>query len=346
MNFNKPLLTTVRAEVLPLVYSRRWATFVANRTSQIQKLTCPSIWRYVPTRLNPVDCASRGLLPSELVNRPLWWTGPPFLIQSDEQWPTLPELHPKNIEHTGTEESKRPIVFLVIKSSITSLLDRYSSLNTILRIIAYCLRFCKHCRADNTLSSSITADEIAYALLALIFCTQRTVYSTGIARLNKGGLCSNKLRSLDPFIDEHGIIRVGGRRVNVNIPYAHKHPILLPSPHPLTALIIDYHHSRLKRPGTHALQTQLQREYWIQARRVIRSRLRLCIPCFRTRPHSLQPKMAPLPKYRVQQIKPFAISGIDYTSPVILKGLRGRQSTKILAYLSIYKYMSFCLYEH
>jgi len=42
----------------------RWATFVANRTSQIQDLTAPSIWHYVPTHENPVDCASRGLFPS------------------------------------------------------------------------------------------------------------------------------------------------------------------------------------------------------------------------------------------------------------------------------------------
>jgi len=27
----------------------KWATFIANRTSQIQQLTSPSIWRYVPT---------------------------------------------------------------------------------------------------------------------------------------------------------------------------------------------------------------------------------------------------------------------------------------------------------
>jgi len=38
----------------------RWATFVANRTSQLQELTPPSIWRYVPTIDNPADCASRG----------------------------------------------------------------------------------------------------------------------------------------------------------------------------------------------------------------------------------------------------------------------------------------------
>lgn len=60
----------------------RWSTFIANRTSQIHEYTPPDIWRHVPTQYNPVDCASRGLFPTELVNHPLWWGGPPFLLDS------------------------------------------------------------------------------------------------------------------------------------------------------------------------------------------------------------------------------------------------------------------------
>lgn len=56
----------------------------------------------------------------------------------------------------------------------------------------------------------------------------------------------------------------------------------------------------------HALQTYLQREYWIQsALSVIRSRFRLCIASFCTRLSTLQPKMVPSSKYRVQQLEPF-----------------------------------------
>ncbi|CAI6374171.1 unnamed protein product [Macrosiphum euphorbiae] len=38
----------------------RRATFIVYRTSQIQSLTPPSLWRYVPTSENPVDCESRS----------------------------------------------------------------------------------------------------------------------------------------------------------------------------------------------------------------------------------------------------------------------------------------------
>ncbi|XP_022172770.1 uncharacterized protein LOC111035451, partial [Myzus persicae] len=67
----------------------RWATFIANRTSLIHDLNPPSIWRHVPTKENPVDCASRGLFPSELLNHSLWWTGPSFLLNPPEKWPKL-----------------------------------------------------------------------------------------------------------------------------------------------------------------------------------------------------------------------------------------------------------------
>jgi len=46
--------------------------------------------------------------------------------------------------------------------------------------------------------------------------------------------------------------------------------------------------------------------------------------------------MAALPKYRVQQIKPFAITGVDYASLVTVKGPRGRNSSFKLTYICLF----------
>lgn len=54
----------------------RWKTYVANRTSQILEWMDSSQWHYVDTKLNPADCASRGLMPSELISHDLWRYGP------------------------------------------------------------------------------------------------------------------------------------------------------------------------------------------------------------------------------------------------------------------------------
>jgi len=61
-----------------------------------------------------------------------------------------------------------------------------------------------------------------------------------------------------------------------------------------------------------------------------------CVPCFRTRPRNVQPKMASLPSYRVQQLKPFTSTGVDYAGPISLKGSRGRRSAPTLAYICLF----------
>lgn len=66
----------------------RWTTFVANRVNQIQELLPATVWRHVPTRDNPADCASRGLQGSELSSHALWWHGPSWLALSRENWPS------------------------------------------------------------------------------------------------------------------------------------------------------------------------------------------------------------------------------------------------------------------
>ncbi|XP_058463957.1 uncharacterized protein LOC131438143 [Malaya genurostris] len=54
----------------------KWDTYVANRTSLILDVLPRKHWSHVTSKNNPADCASRGISPSDLVNHPLWWTGP------------------------------------------------------------------------------------------------------------------------------------------------------------------------------------------------------------------------------------------------------------------------------
>lgn len=315
----------------------RWATFVANRTSQIQELTSPSMWHHVPTHLNPVDCASRGLLPSEIINHPLWWTGPPYLLEPQTKWPTLNiTTNEDNDETVATEMRKIVVCGVTLTNEIFGLMDKFSSLSKILRILAYCLRLSKS-RPTVSFTINIDASEMEHSLLALVYSVQQTAYKDDIMCLAKGLRCSKNIRMLDPFVDEHGLIRVGGRLRHSDLPYAHKHPLLLPSHHRLTELLIDHHHHRLKHPGSTALQAHLRESFWIQsARQAIRSRVKRCIACFRIRPKPVQPKMGDLPKYRIQQIKPFAICGVDYAGPLTIKESRGRRVLSTTAYICLF----------
>ncbi|XP_053960635.1 uncharacterized protein LOC128864899 [Anastrepha ludens] len=68
----------------------KWITFVANRVADIQEVLPPECWNHIRSELNPADCASRGVTPSELLHQKLWWSGPEFLKGPDHFWKLSP----------------------------------------------------------------------------------------------------------------------------------------------------------------------------------------------------------------------------------------------------------------
>jgi len=73
-----------------------WKTFVANRVSQIQELTAGCEWRHVASASNPADLISQGIYPETLKSCKLYWVGPEWLSQHQEQWLNTPLLrHPE-----------------------------------------------------------------------------------------------------------------------------------------------------------------------------------------------------------------------------------------------------------
>ena len=50
----------------------------------------PGQWRYVDSKRNPSDAASRGLSAKALLENDSWRSGPDFLWQDESSWPALP----------------------------------------------------------------------------------------------------------------------------------------------------------------------------------------------------------------------------------------------------------------
>ena len=63
-------------------------TFVANKISAIHDGSKPYQWRYVDTKLNPADDASRGISIDNLLNSTRWMKGPDFLWEHKTMWPS------------------------------------------------------------------------------------------------------------------------------------------------------------------------------------------------------------------------------------------------------------------
>jgi hypothetical protein len=69
---------------------KRFHTFVANRIVAIHTCSTPTQWRYVDSKSNPGDDASRGMTAEQQIRSQLWLYGPDFLILEESQWPKRP----------------------------------------------------------------------------------------------------------------------------------------------------------------------------------------------------------------------------------------------------------------
>ena len=73
-------------------------------------------------------------------------------------------------------------------------------------------------------------------------------------------LKNGRLKELCPFLDEGGIIRVGGRLKRAKIPYQWKHHITLPAKHDITTLAVKkYYNYRHLGPDPANISTSDQR---------------------------------------------------------------------------------------
>ncbi|KAJ8980478.1 hypothetical protein NQ317_013231 [Molorchus minor] len=124
----------------------RWKTFISNRVARIQSKVNPSIWRHINSEFNPADCASRGLLPSELLHTGHWWAGPPWLKCSEESWPTSSFNHLIDSPEVTAEEKSVTLAAFLSENVLDLLVEKYSTLPKLKRIVAWAMRFIHNCK--------------------------------------------------------------------------------------------------------------------------------------------------------------------------------------------------------
>ncbi|XP_076382768.1 uncharacterized protein LOC143260628 [Megalopta genalis] len=223
---------------------------------------------------------------------------------------------------------------------VLKLIEGQSCYSKLLRILAYVLRFCsKSQRTDKASRSkcqgSPSITELSSAERIVIRVTQNHHFSVEMRQLGARQPLdrTSSLLSLNPFVDELGIIRVGGRLRNAPIAFSRKHPILIPSSSPLAVLIIRREHLRLLHAGCQQTLASLHANYWIPSGgRITRKVVRSCMRCFRTKPGAAQPQMGNLPADRVT---PFSTCGVDYAGPFLVVD-SGRSRTSRKAYLCLF----------
>ena len=341
--------------------SSRYMSFVANRLELIHTLSTPQQWRYVPTDLNPADIGSRGVSPDKTDLADMWLHGPPFLVCCEREWPKQPFL--SEFDDCDDPELKKVKVssnslLRSASDSIHHLLRRYSDITRLRRSVVWLTRFMLYLKwkrqperyqlqtgtltvAELDKSTEIVVrltqgESFPLCLNALPDCNKLSSIVPVSEQLLRNKPCLRKLQALNPC-KVNGILRVGGRLQNSPLDKCAKHPILLPTHHHVTKLLILEIHTREGHLGCNHIINAIRERYWIlKGRTAVKSALKECINCrfWKAKPGKQQ--MGELPVPRVTLSAPFATCGTDLMGPLFVK--IGRSSCK--RYVCIFSCMA------
>ncbi|XP_018396134.1 PREDICTED: uncharacterized protein LOC108774501 [Cyphomyrmex costatus] len=262
-----------------------------------------------------------------LANLDIWWSGHRWLSLDRDQWPQ-------------SSASIQPIEVPEKKSK------------------AYILRFVRNTRKINgSLKSStvaskevsciippITVNEQHNATLLLVKLIQSTYYAKELISFSKQGVINKNspILRLNPFIDDAGVLRVGGRLEASSLSYAAKHPILLPGHHPFSHLIISHEHEKNFHAGAQATLAATRQRYWMtSARNIVRQIVQRCITCFRSAPKPASTIMGNLPSSRITTShRVFERCGVDYAGPLYHKEGMRKNTKLIKCYMAVFVCMA------
>ena len=354
--------------------SRDYKPFVSHRIGEIPEHSNPDQWRYVPTKLNPADHGTRGLTVSELAECELWWKGPKFLLYLESEWPERKSSKPSEAlkevkcerraveqpttrlpdEEIDQEDSSNSTLVTTNENNWRLHPSRFSKWHrvtrclelglSLVRVRSWVRRFIKNCRvlSDRRLKGELTASELQDTELEIIreqFNEEITAIATGKELLKR-----SPLLPLTPIL-QAGILRANTRlRQSDDLAEETKFPIIIPKKHPVTRLIVKYHHEiEGHEMGVNYTLNHLREKYHvIHSRQEVKACIRNCYECKRRfRLHPAKQQMAPLPQFRLQMTyKPFTNCATDFGGPYMTIQGRGRTRTK--RYLCLF----LCLQTH
>lgn len=317
-----------------------WKTFVANRVSKILQTVGCDNWSHVPSQENPADIATRGLYPTDLCNRNLWWHGPAWLKLSRNSWPKL------NHQIDETEEEQKPIrVNFAYFSDYNDILDRFSKFPTAIRTLCYIFRFLhrthpKYKDSFHYDSTLITSSEFTLMRNRLILIAQKVAYPNEYKSIqnNENIQKTSSILNLNPFLDSNKLLRVNGRLANSPfLSYDEKYPIILPYNCRFSKLLVQFSHIISLHGGNQQVLRFVRMQFWIpKLKNLIKTTIHNCKECVLHKAKVKTQLMSALPPERTELQRPFYNTGLDFAGPFDLKNFSGRGCRVTKGYVCVF----------
>ncbi|XP_055613926.1 uncharacterized protein LOC129760310 [Uranotaenia lowii] len=312
---------------------RNYRPFVSNRVVEIQELTSEYEWRWIPSRCNPADEATKWGSGPYFTQESKWFSGPEFLKEPESKWPSLKE------NHTITTEEIRASALHHICDQSLICYENFSSWEKLQRTIAFMLRLFRNAKKGSVKQTGdLQQSELLAAEEAIFKQVQKEVYADEIIALESTSLKKgipnviqkeSKIYKMSPHLDEKGILRQNSRiKAAQNIAYSVKFPIILPNNHKACELLADRYHRIFRHGNAETIVNEMRQIYAIDGLRVLVKRVgKECQLCMIRRAQPALPPMAPLPPARLaHHERPFTFTGLDYFGPLLVK--LGRANVK------------------
>ena len=206
-------------------YNKEFVTFVQNRVVEIRQNVPSEKWNFCSTKLNPTDLITRLAKNINLTKNSLWWRGPHFLFEENQNYSKIDDYDNKEtFPETFIQDFESEIKNVVITSNkiehlIPSTVDNiikasnYSDINSLFRVTAFAVRFVKN------LFRKIKGENLKlynYADASEIYETKTHWIKANQLLLLKSENYENLSQNLTLKFDEENIVRRYSRLENGN----------------------------------------------------------------------------------------------------------------------------------
>ncbi|KAJ8711214.1 hypothetical protein PYW07_008456 [Mythimna separata] len=318
---------------------RTFKTFVAHRVAEIEELTKKNEWRWLPSKDNVADDATRST-PEHFNSEHRWFCGPDFLRKGRDEWPQNKKvIAPMD---TGEERVKCHVINNTTINDHLPNITRFSKWTRLIRTTARVLQFIDLCRPSkhtveykctkkreskdptwkrthkNKIIKKVTqniknnkttnyipipATYIQHAEEQWIKGAQAESFSKEIAAIkdNKAAPSDSPLSVLSTYLDNAGVLRLRGRITAVqDVNEEIKNPIILEGKHRYTKLYIAYIHESLHHGGTEITVNEIRQRLWItKLRPSVKNVIKCCLYCKIKKAKPANPSTGNLPYPRL-----------------------------------------------
>lgn len=301
--------------------------FIGPRVSTILDKSKVTEWMWLPTGLNIADLATKEHELTQLSMKN-WINGPEFLQFGEDKWPKQDSLLLNPTENVNYHSGLEIVEFSNVHTTTDDLelpdVARFSNYFRLIRTTAYYLKMLVRLQMrsqEKPKEFKIDMQDMNRSRNSWYRKVQLEEFLTEHNDLEKTGYVkvSSRLRTLSPFLHE-GVIRMSGRMPNA-LNFEENNPIILPSKHPFTELLIKSYHEANLHVGVSTVVNQLRKRFRIlKCRQAVKRVFANCLVCRQKKLTTQNIKMAPLPYQRTEpNVYPFTYVGMDYFGPIQVK---------------------------